>query len=367
MLPLALIGLGRRTGCPNREPGDRPSIKRNPNPGGGPEGDIDDRPGPLRPFGHKPGHHQHKKAREAGGRSAMMASASPCVGICRLDETTGYCVGCARTGDEVALWRDASETERQAVWDDLPARFETLGLTCRRLAWNDVTIRKFVAESFQHRKGTWVLGVIGAVAEVPCAASVDVRLTERGSMIEAVSEGAALRLDIDPETRALCVRRPGMSETLDVIVLARLRAKLRLPVAATVQELSADENAIDPGAAHDRLFDLGLGRRAARFCVRTRDERLIGMLRGQVGQPWSAALPVIGRALIEASPVRVIETGCGRAEIATPIPRPEGRSSDGPHTHFLPEHIASGRDAPVGIDLPAIYAAGAILYPPAGT
>lgn len=296
----------------------------------------------------------------------MTMAASPCVGICRLEETSGYCVGCARTGDEVAFWRDASEAQRQAVWNDLPARFETLGLTCRRLAWDDNAIRRFVAESFQHQKGTWVLGVIRAVAEVPCTALADVRITERGSMIEAVSEGAALRLNIDPETRALCVRRPGVSEDLDVIVLARLRANLRLPVAATVLELGADENAIDPGAARDRLFDLGLGRRAARFCVRTSDERLIGMLRSQVGQPWSTALSVIGRALIEACPVRVIETGCGRAEIATPIPRPEGRTSDWAHTHFLPEHIASGRDAPVGIDLPAIYAAGAILYPPTG-
>ena len=295
----------------------------------------------------------------------MMAAASPCVGTCRLDETTGYCVGCARTGDEVALWRDASDAQRQAVWDDLPARFETLGLSCRRLVWDDGTIRRFVAQSFQHRKGTWVLGVIGAVAEVPCAASADLQITERGSMIEAVSKGAALRLNIDQETRALCIRRPGVSKELDVIVLAQLRTKLRLPVAATVQEVGADENAIDRTAARDRLFDLGLGRRAARFCVRSSDERLIGVLRSQVGQPWSAALAVIGRALIEASPVRVIETGCGRAEIATPIFQPEGRSSDGPHTHFLPEHIASGRDAPVGIDLPAIYAAGAILYPPA--
>ncbi|MEM8878798.1 MAG: DUF1289 domain-containing protein, partial [Pseudomonadota bacterium] len=33
-----------------------------------------------------------------------MSHVSPCVGLCRLDEATGYCLGCARTGDEIADW-----------------------------------------------------------------------------------------------------------------------------------------------------------------------------------------------------------------------------------------------------------------------
>jgi len=31
---------------------------------------------------------------------------SPCVGICRLDDATGWCLGCARDTNELASWRE---------------------------------------------------------------------------------------------------------------------------------------------------------------------------------------------------------------------------------------------------------------------
>ncbi len=41
---------------------------------------------------------------------------SPCVGVCRMNEVTGLCVGCARTADEIAIWRGASPNVLQAIW-----------------------------------------------------------------------------------------------------------------------------------------------------------------------------------------------------------------------------------------------------------
>lgn len=50
------------------------------------------------------------------------AISTPCVGICRLDGR-GYCVGCLRTGDEIARWRSMDEVERQYVMREvLPRR-----------------------------------------------------------------------------------------------------------------------------------------------------------------------------------------------------------------------------------------------------
>jgi uncharacterized protein len=47
---------------------------------------------------------------------------SPCIGICRLD-MRGYCIGCLRTGDEIARWRGMDDGERLRVMRDvLPAR-----------------------------------------------------------------------------------------------------------------------------------------------------------------------------------------------------------------------------------------------------
>ena len=47
---------------------------------------------------------------------------TPCIGVCRLDER-GYCVGCQRTGDEIAGWRDMSDAQRLFVIHEvLPKR-----------------------------------------------------------------------------------------------------------------------------------------------------------------------------------------------------------------------------------------------------
>ena len=52
----------------------------------------------------------------------VQAILSPCVGICQLDPQ-GYCLGCFRTGDEIARWRSMSDAERSHYMDVvLPAR-----------------------------------------------------------------------------------------------------------------------------------------------------------------------------------------------------------------------------------------------------
>lgn len=47
---------------------------------------------------------------------------SPCVKICMIHPDTGYCVGCARTLDEISGWTTMSHEARQSVLDALPAR-----------------------------------------------------------------------------------------------------------------------------------------------------------------------------------------------------------------------------------------------------
>lgn len=47
---------------------------------------------------------------------------SPCVKICMLHPDTGLCVGCSRTGDEIAAWSKMTPEARRAVMADLPDR-----------------------------------------------------------------------------------------------------------------------------------------------------------------------------------------------------------------------------------------------------
>src|SRR5208282_4306599 len=50
------------------------------------------------------------------------APPSPCVGVCRVGESTGYRVGCARTRAEIASWRTASAKTISQIWAELPVR-----------------------------------------------------------------------------------------------------------------------------------------------------------------------------------------------------------------------------------------------------
>lgn len=48
--------------------------------------------------------------------------ASPCIGICRMDEATGWCEGCLRTLDEIAVWGSLGPAARELIWQQLPER-----------------------------------------------------------------------------------------------------------------------------------------------------------------------------------------------------------------------------------------------------
>lgn len=51
---------------------------------------------------------------------------SPCILVCTIDTETGFCLGCARTLDEIARWSSMSAEERMAVLALLSDRHEII-------------------------------------------------------------------------------------------------------------------------------------------------------------------------------------------------------------------------------------------------
>jgi predicted Fe-S protein YdhL (DUF1289 family) len=41
---------------------------------------------------------------------------SPCLSICRMDASTGWCEGCFRTLEEIAAWGSLDDDARRALW-----------------------------------------------------------------------------------------------------------------------------------------------------------------------------------------------------------------------------------------------------------
>ena len=54
--------------------------------------------------------------------SAQSDVPSPCNKVCTLDASTGLCLGCRRTLDEIARWSAMTNEERRAVLQLVEAR-----------------------------------------------------------------------------------------------------------------------------------------------------------------------------------------------------------------------------------------------------
>jgi predicted Fe-S protein YdhL (DUF1289 family) len=47
---------------------------------------------------------------------------SPCIGVCAIDETNGFCYGCYRTIDEIKTWFEMSQVEKKNLLVQLQER-----------------------------------------------------------------------------------------------------------------------------------------------------------------------------------------------------------------------------------------------------
>lgn len=47
---------------------------------------------------------------------------SPCENVCILSPETRLCIGCRRTGDEIAAWSRLTPEDRRRIMADLPGR-----------------------------------------------------------------------------------------------------------------------------------------------------------------------------------------------------------------------------------------------------
>ena len=53
---------------------------------------------------------------------------SPCNDVCQLEWKSGYCLGCGRTGAEIASWPRITDEERDAITAQLEARLDAMGM-----------------------------------------------------------------------------------------------------------------------------------------------------------------------------------------------------------------------------------------------
>jgi uncharacterized protein len=63
------------------------------------------------------------------GDGVSFSIPSPCVGVCRVDESNRLCVGCLRTIQEIVRWPRADDRERLGIVQRLRDRRRAIGRT----------------------------------------------------------------------------------------------------------------------------------------------------------------------------------------------------------------------------------------------
>lgn len=53
---------------------------------------------------------------------------SPCVGVCRMSDSSGLCEGCWRTLDELRAWGKSDDAGKLAIWHLVEQRQDAAGI-----------------------------------------------------------------------------------------------------------------------------------------------------------------------------------------------------------------------------------------------
>ena len=155
---------------------------------------------------------------------------SPCIGVCHLDATQGLCVGCGRTGKEIADWAGASDADKLAVYARLPERITQLGGAIRILPWTPDELVAFITATLQSGAGTWAVGTTDMAAAVTLKQAVTPSGRNAnqggsgGQTLTAVIGDARLTLTFHDKLRAYAVQQDGQDGAV-VLGLPRGRAE----------------------------------------------------------------------------------------------------------------------------------------------
>ena len=205
---------------------------------------------------------------------------------------------------------------------------------------------------------SWAIGTFGAIAEFHRDADEPVDL----SMSGAVTARGGIRLQLDPAMRPVAWERPAAGDGwTHGIALCLPFTEGAMSRRTRVTELGPDAKALQEGDRDEVLFDLGIGAPHCDICVRTEDPAVLRVLRAAAGRPIMETGLVA--ELQAVSPTRVFMSRLGRIEVRTPIPAPEGRTPDGPHTHVLPDLLRHRRTHSANVPLPVGMVPSTELFP----
>ena len=208
----------------------------------------------------------------------------------------------------------------------------------------------------------WSVGTFGAIAEFARDADEPVALSRSAASLAAVTERGGIRLALRADMRPFAFETTTKDSWNHRVALCLPERDCAMNARTVLTELGADSDALREGDRDAVLFDLGLGALQVDCCVRIADPEVAAHLRAHCGHPvfGSSAMGII----LATNPHRVFVSRLGRIEVFQPIPPPDGKSPDGPHTHVLPGLLRHGRTHSATEPIPDGLVPCAHVYPP---
>ena len=223
---------------------------------------------------------------------------------------------------------------------------------------------EFFDRQLRQADTAWSVGSFGAVAEFMRDPDEPVRFCRGGNVLSAVTARGGVRVSTHVGLRLIASESPTADAWTHRVALCLPREFCAMNTRRELTEIGPDADAIRAEERGGALFDLGLGLLQIDACVRTSDPIVAASLRRHVGKSVFAADSGAMGVLLNANPHRVFVSRVGRVEVFEPIPPPDGKSPDGPHTHLLPKLLAHGRTHAATEPVPNNWVPCAHCYPP---
>lgn len=233
----------------------------------------------------------------------------------------------------------------------------------------DLSLRNLLTAYLRDPASGWVCGGFGALAEFTYDPGEAVTFLE-GDAVGAVSARGAFRLDLTYDLK------PVAYETLSKtskgwgqgLVLCLPADEARMGERTVVTELGPDRDALRPQDRDAILFDLGIGKPQSDICVRTSDPVALEALRAACGRPLfeppsSDPHGALAPKMPALSPHRVFRSKAARIEVYQPIPPPDGKTPEGPHTHVREKLVAHRRSHAATVPVPKGFVPALWLFP----
>jgi len=179
-----------------------------------------------------------------------------------------------------------------------------------------LTIKTLLEQHLNQASSGFSIGSFGAIAEFYHRSEEPI-IMDNTEQLTLITERGAIRLEMPDNTYPIAYEAVSKNKQRwqQGLAFCLPKAESAMSRRKGLTELGADKEAIDNTQAEAILFDMGIDAYNIDFCIRTKEQELIKLLRQFEGVPYEKLSDTLKTKIIKSSPCRVVQSKLGRIEI----------------------------------------------------